>query len=293
MLSHFQLVAITIKGKNIELYKVPLMRQLQETLAMQWQAQLDDFVSDVELIPFNAGYTPEPEQRFAIDNFELPEWLVSHTNQSVPELPSIGSNDERLSDIKALAGFGRLEDGREVVLFQNFSRSHVIRPGRALLLAEGIYNTNSRPTLTLGIHCNAVFYVQERRLVFSHFRSVNVYLPLAEYYEEAAEEDIRDILGHDSFSPENIDALAKDASQWFRKRFAILRDSNVMNDYSVQHIVAHSQGYDIELEVVDEKIVFPEDKTKAKKLLQFLNEELYKGAITDKLYETNSKREAE
>ena len=31
----------------------------------------------------------------------------------------------------------------------------------------------------------------------------------------------------------------------------------------------------------------------AKKLLQFLNEELFRGAITETLYETNSKREAD
>lgn len=41
------------------------------------------------------------------------------------------------------------------------------------------------------------------------------------------------------------------------------------------------------------KIVFPADPPAAKELLQFLNEELYKGQITDTLFETNSKREAD
>ena len=40
-----------------------------------------------------------------------------------------------------------------------------------------------------------------------------------------------------------------------------------------------------------DKIVFPTDKSESKKLLQFFNEE--RGAITDTLYETNSKRKAD
>ena len=41
------------------------------------------------------------------------------------------------------------------------------------------------------------------------------------------------------------------------------------------------------------KIVFPSDKSAVKKILQFLNEELFRGAITETLYETNSKRQAD
>jgi hypothetical protein len=43
----------------------------------------------------------------------------------------------------------------------------------------------------------------------------------------------------------------------------------------------------------EDRIIFPSEKAPAKKLLQFLNEEIYIGAITDTLYETNSKRTTE
>ena len=54
-----------------------------------------------------------------------------------------------------------------------------------------------------------------------------------------------------------------------------------------------AKGYDVEIRVQKGKIVFPEDRPSGKKLLQFLNEELFKGAITETLFETNSKREAD
>lgn len=42
-----------------------------------------------------------------------------------------------------------------------------------------------------------------------------------------------------------------------------------------------------------DRIVFPAEKVPAKKLLQFLNEELFWGATTERLFETNSKRIAD
>ena len=72
----------------------------------------------------------------------------------------------------------------------------------------------------------------------------------------------------------------------------MLKDSGLLNQFSATEIQSRSTGYDVSVDVVDSKIVFPSNEAAAKRLLQFLNEELYRGAITETLYETNSKREA-
>ena len=90
----------------------------------------------------------------------------------------------------------------------------------------------------------------------------------------------------------DADALATGANQWFRKRFAMLNDSGVLDKYSAKQIQARSKGYHVEVHVSKGKIIFPVARGPAKKLLQFLNEELFRGAITEALYETNSKRKA-
>ncbi len=51
--------------------------------------------------------------------------------------------------------------------------------------------------------------------------------------------------------------------------------------------------YKIDLTTGQERIVFPAEKASAKKLLQFLNQKLFRGAITERLFETNSKRIAD
>ncbi len=292
MLENFQLVAIIRQGSETRLRRIPLHQGLQDTLAASWQEQYVAFVSDAVEIDFNAGYQPEERERFRLKDYELPDWLAAEDSQSVPALDAITSDDALLDATKGIAAFAR-NDGVEVMLFQNFSRSHVIRPGRFLFLQNNTYETAQRPGLTLDSKLCAIYTPTDHKLLFHNFRTVNTFLPLADFYEEASEEQIREVLAHERLAPENADALASEANQWFRKRFAMLRDSGVLDAYSAKQIQRRSKGYDVEIHVSNGKIIFPAERAAAKKLLQFLNEELFRGAITDKLFETNSKREAD
>ena len=206
------------------------------------------------------------------------------------------SNDEtQINSIKGIAGFARNEDREELILFQNFRPSQVIRRYRSLLLQGNAYDNIRHPVLTLGGKLNAVYQFKEGKLLFDNFRNVNTFLPLSDFYKEASEQDIRDVLHQEKLAPENADALAIDANQWFRTRFAMLKLSSVLDDFTALEIQSRSSGYEVSIQLTadNKKIVFPADKSAAKKLLQFLNEEIYRGAITDTLYETNSRREAD
>lgn len=292
MLENFQLAVIVRQGTKTRVLRVPMHQALQQQLAEAWHAQLGAFLADVKEIAFNAGYSPEENECFVLKKFDLPDGITGESSVSADVLPAITDNDGLLSAIRGVIGFARKE-GVELALFQNFSRSHIIHPGRFLFLQNGTYETVERPGLTLGDNLSAVYEAAEQKLLFRNFRVVNTFLPLADFYEEASEEQIRKVLDHEKLDAVNADALAKESNQWFRKRFALLRDSGVLDKFSVKEIKARSNGYDVEIVVKKGKIVFPEDRRSAKKLLQFLNEELFRGAITNKLYETNSKRGAD
>ena len=293
MLENFQLAAIIRRGGATRLLRIPLHQGLQDTLAATWQDQYDAFVTNADEIDFNAGYQPEDHERFCLQGYELPGWLAGQNSQTVPDLDPITNEDSLLDATRGIAAFARNGDGQEVVLFQNFSRSHVIRPGGFLFLQNNTYTTTQRPGLTLGSKLSAIYSPAGGRLLFHNFRMVNTFLPLADFYEEASEQQIKEVLGHELLAPQDADVLAKEANQWFRKRFAMLRDSGVLDAYSATEIKSRSRGYDVAIHVSNGKIVFPAEKATAKKLLQFLNEELFRGAITEKLFETNSKREAD
>lgn len=293
MLENFQIAVIVKLGTQIQLLRIPLHQDLQHTLANDWEGQLKAFVDEVQEIDFNAGYQPEEHERFSLRDFALPDWLVRETSQTVPDLDAISNNDALFDSIRGVVTFARNKARAEVILFQNFSRAHVIRPGKFLFLQNDTYETSSRPGLILDGKLSAVYLPAEKKLLFHNFRAVNTFLPLANYYEEASEQQIREVLNHKVITAENADALAIESNQWFRKRFAMLRDSHVLDKYSAKQIKTRSSGYEVEIRLSGGKIVFPADKGAAKKLLQFLNEELFRGAITETLYETNSKREAD
>ena len=297
MLNNFQLTAIVSKGTKdtqMDLLHIPLFQELQTNLTADWSSQYDTFVSEIQEIDFDPGYKLEKHECFCLHKYELPNWLATESSLTISDLEILSNNETQIKCIKGIAGFARNEHREELILFQNFKPSQVIRRYRSLLLQGNAYDNIRHPVLTLSGKLSAVYQPKERKLLFNNFRNVNTFLPLSDFYKEASEQDIRDVLHHEKLAPEDPDALAIDANQWFRTRFAMLKHSSVLDDFDALEIQLRSSGEaPIQLTADNQKIIFPADKSAAKKLLQFLNEEIYRGAITNTLYETNSRRETD
>ena len=151
MLENFHLAAIIEQDNRIRLLQIPLLQALQERLAGSWKTQYDRFVEEVQEIDFNPGYQPEGHECFCIENYTLPDWLEKEDSRTVPELDAISSNEALIDSIKGIVAFARDDRNEEVMLFQNFSHSHVIRPGRFLfIMHSNTYETTQGPGLTLG-----------------------------------------------------------------------------------------------------------------------------------------------
>ena len=83
------------------------------------------------------------------------------------------------------------------------------------------------------------------------------------------------------------------ATQWARKRVAMLRDSGTLDRVPAKNIRSRARKINVDVAISNNKIVFPEDKGSAKKILQLLNEEIFLELSLISLYETNSKRQIE
>jgi hypothetical protein len=293
MLNNFHLAALTRTRDRVQLHVIPLHQSLQSSLAVIWEEELTGFMNGIEEINFNSGYAPEDHERFRIMDYVLPDGLGGVTSMDIQNLDSINNYEEHFDTIRALVGFARNDDRNELILFQNFSRSHVIQPGRFIFLRDGTYESDTRPVLTLDNKLSAVYWPEGGKLLFQNFRITNTFLSLADFYEEASEQEIRDILNHNLLAPVDSETSARGANQWFRKRFAMLRHSGILDRYTAPQIEEHAREYEVDIRIKQDKIVFPIEKLAAKKLLQYLNEELFRGPITETLYETNSKREAD
>ena len=293
MLRNFHLAAITKVRSQIHLLQIPLHQKLGRDLATSWKAQHDTFVDNVEEVDFSAGYNLEEHQRFRLSDYEAPEWLARENSQTIEHLDPIAKDDRLIEEIKGTVAMARDIHGEEIALFQNFTKSKVIKPGTFLFLKGSTYRSIEHPGLTLGGALSAAYYPERRKLLFNNFRSVNTFLPLADLYQEASEQEIKEVLCHPILVPEDLETTTTSADQWFRKRFAMLKDSGILDSYSVVEIQSQSLKHGVAIDILNGRIVFPAAKAEAKKVLQFLNEELYHGPITQTLYETNSKKKAE
>lgn len=293
MLKDFQLAALVKIGEQWRLLQIPLHQQLQNSLAASWQQQYETFTTDMNEITFDPGYNLEEHERFRVKGYALPEGLQAGAGGQVRNLDSINKHENLIESVKAIIAFARNAQGDELMLAQSFTRSHVIQPGHFLFLQNDTYESPERTGLSLGSRLAAVYNVKSKQLLFENFRNTNTFLPLTDFIAEASDHDIREVLSHHLLKPQDISATVAGANQWFRKRFAMLKASKILDHYTTAQLVKRSEGYEVDLKVEKGRIVFPADKHVAKRLLQFLNEEIFRGPITEKLYETNSKREAD
>ena len=293
MLVNFHLAAIVKEGSLTHLRHIPLRQDLQGSLGESWEDQFLQFTTDIEEVSFDPGYKLEKHERFFLSDYSPPSWLADETSQSLHHLDSLGSEEDMIDSVRGMVGMAKDNTGKALVLFQNFTRSRVIRPGWILFRTRDTYESITRPGLALDTKLSAVYQPTMNKLLFVSFRNVNTFLPLLDFYEEATEQDIREVLSHDNLDVEDMDTSAIGANQWFSKRISMLRDSGILDEFSVNQIQVSSIGHSVSIELINNKIVFPSDKKAAKRVLQFLVEELYKGPITDTLYETNSKRQAD
>lgn len=292
MISNFQLGAIVDLNKVPTLQHVALDGASQSTLARTWHHQWLDLTQGCRYVQFDLGYHPESDERFVLANYAAPVWLLEQSEGRLADADKLVVSSESLATVRAMVAFGKLGDD-EWILFQNFSRSHVMQPGRFLFLQRETMALLDSPALTLGGKLAAAYNVRTKQLIFENFRNTNSILSLTEFIAEASDQEIRTILTHVRIKSENINATLSVANQWMRKRFAMLIQSRVLDNHTAQELRERSEGYGVELMVDGDQIIFPQDPRHARKVLQFLNEERFLGAITKQLFETNSKRAAD
>ena len=211
MFSFFQLAAILKRADAVRLLKVPLERSLQVNLAEDWERQYDEFAGNVDDIPFDAGYKPESSERFSLSDYDLPEGFAGESTGTAAKLVSLGrvQNNRFVTSIDGLVGFAQDDQGYERVMFQNFTRGRVIRPGRTLFLSNDTYGSIDQPGLNLDGRLSAVYQPDEQKLnSFQVFAPSIHFCPIMDIYRDASEQEIREVLEHPIFAPEDMDALA-------------------------------------------------------------------------------------
>ena len=133
---------------------------------------------------------------------------------------------------------------------------------------------------------------KEGRLFFKSFPSVSKIFDLTGKMLEATNEEVSEFGNKDNIIIDTTWLLAN-ANTKTRRLIKMVKESGTLDtfmsmDSRKRKKIANSVN--IEINIVDGNLVLPSNVVKVNKVLEFLNEDVYKGLITSHDFKTNSKR---
>ena len=234
---------------------------------------------NVEEILFDGNFNIQDEEILYVE-LELPENVIEASTNPI----GIDVLNLTTDEIKTLFW---VEDN--VYYFQNFDKRKLLQNKNVIYWDRTTFNKLTNNALIVdniinGIHKNNKFY-------FKSYANANKIFSLLSFFEEATDEVI------EQFSTNNIltvDAnwLKDNGNTIIKKQITLIQKSNVLTTAIPKKIKTSANKFNLKIELVDGKLVLPNDKKQCKDILSFLNEQYYIGLITGKKFRTNSKRDA-
>ena len=281
--------------KSIQIKRVIEDRETQKQINQLFSEASDRLISEKEPVLFDGKYTPQPDDDdyLYIDNFSLPAEIVSAINnpQGLDELEPVDGN---LPEIKALfVGQHDRINGVDTytAAFQKVKSEQYISAAKLHLLYSGnTFSADNRVGISVGKQIDCLY--RDGRLSFASYYYAKQIFELSKYYRVATKDDVQKFVDDAIISMDGGDDFAKAANSWELRKIASIMDSGILKKYSASRIKSLAKQTGFDLAINGKKIVIPTDKKERRIVLGFLDEEVYKGAFSDTVYQTNSKRKA-
>ena len=283
------------KDKSIQVKCIIEDQDTQKTIDHLFDDASNQMVADKTAVEFDGKYTPDPDgaEYLFIEGFSLPEEIISAI-KNPQALEALEPESDEIPKIKALfVGVYSTANGVDTytAAFQKFKSDQYISAKKIhLFLSGNTFMADNRIGITIGKHIDCLFV--DSKLQFTSFFFARQVFDLSDYYREATNSDIVDFIGNEAIFMDDGEVFSSVANSWERRKIASIMDSGILRDCTARTIKSIAKQTGIELSVKDKKIVIPADKKERRIVLGFLDEEVYKGAFSQTIYQTNSKRKA-
>ena len=283
------------KDKSIQVKRIIEDQDTQKTIDHLFDDASNQMVADKIPVEFDGKYMPDPdgEEYLFIKGFSLPEEIISAI-KNPQALEALEPESDEIPKIKALfVGVYSTANGVDTytAAFQKFKSDQYISAKKIhLFLSGNTFMADNRIGITIGKHIDCLFV--DSKLQFTSFFFARQVFDLSDYYREATNSDIVNFIGNEAIFMDDSEVFSSVANSWERRKIASIMDSGILRDYTARTIKSIAKQTGIELSVKDKKIVIPADKKERRIVLGFLDEEVYKGAFSQTIYQTNSKRKA-
>ena len=302
MFKYFLIVVIDLDDVDQTLkelhnnFDVQLLKHLPvddiEPINETWFEQYQRFLKR-EKKPFTVGYKPTQRECFVIEDFPLPAWIDGLDATSVNDMADITS-DTTFDKVKGVIGVVITEDDEYLLLFQTFYPSQAIEGNNALFKWDTNYKVLPHDTcLRFTNELSAIYSCTDGTFLFNSVYNVNRFLSMHDYYEEASNDDIDNILSDPKIKCDNIGLVIDKVNDSIRNAFSELKYSTILEDAKIDDIVKAGEYWDIEVKASDGKLIFPTEQRNIINTLKLLNEKIFVTPILEKRKETNSSRDYE
>lgn len=289
------LALIEAKNKSTQVKRISEDRASQQAIDATFSTAAVELRRDKTSIDFDGKYTPQTDdlEILKIENYRLPT-EIQNALINPQGLEVYTPENGILQPIKALfVGERTIENGGNIfcVAFQKFRNDQYITAARHhLFFSNNTFVKDTRVGIAVGTSVDCVF--QDNALHFISYHFAKQILDLSEYYRIASNQDVSDFVNCEIIFMDGATEFVDAASIWERRKIASINDSGVLQNFTAAKIKTLARQSGVAIEVVGKKVVLPKDKAKRRIVLGFLDEEVYKGAFSQTVFQTNSKRKA-
>lgn len=264
--------------------KVLLTDEVVKDVVELWEPSFAKFISDeITEVAFNGSYKPDKEEVLYV-TMELPACFA--------DIPNNTNNYNEITipgdSIKTVCLY---HNGS--YYFQNFMNNYIVKASNIALFwcNDTFKKFEEQRAFTIEEMINAIYH--DGKLYFHSYASARQIFDLSEFYIEATNSDIDNVLGEAVFAGTDCEWMKENSDSVMRKQIKSIKDSGILGELDVtkKTFKSWAKKAGIPEDVYNTgHLVFRKNKKECKMILSFLNDDIFEGHFTKSIYLSNSKR---
>lgn len=271
--------------------RLDLEQRVGDSAFELFQDAANKFMDDFDhVIEFDPGYRVQEGECFEIKDFPIDHALLSACKQPLTT-ERAGADSFYQLPVKAVVGYD-ISGKNESLFFQNFDRRKIIVPGRRFAIwnmaDSSTFRELDRPVLLLDSTISALWH--NGTLRFRSFHQAKQMFDLTDWFEEASDKQLLGFAKHKMLLCTDSNQFLASNNYWTRKKIAMILRDGILDNVTPNELkkVAKAVAYEIEMD--GDRMVIPEDTSAMRALLQFLDEDVYRGPFSGRRLIAGGKR---
>lgn len=274
-----------LKNKNedtIKIKRIPISSELQNDLENYLSPSIK-YYNNSDKVIFCGEYKPDDNEVLYIENFIFDYDLSNPLNIEI-------LNHNEIENIKSLVFVND-----NFYAFQVFDSKKIIKVEKlALIYSNNSFSKLDNKGLIIDSKIDALYLFNDRKLFFISFYNSSKIFNLTDFYREATDNEIiQKFYSNKIFNNINKEYDPSKFNAKLRKKIHLIIINKILEKIKDNFDIVYNYANELGLNFFDKtnkKIILPEKKEDIEKLINFLNEDLYKSPITKNIYKTNSKK---